>query len=248
MVNKFIVSGVYEVDPSTVKYDTAICTFNKPKSQEGYDALKKQIEEDGQLDPGYMRNGLLGDGVHRAKIAKELGLMLKVVDIDPNIDDKEYIRICNTNVFTSRNDSATQLAIKAYNLTLFFDYTDAEARIYTGVKDKKAISLVRTVAASKYAKDNKILDALLEGKPVKVGNKFTKSIEVVYKELRNMEETEVVTTDIPEVSIRYDDYIDSYEAKEVFWRDYSRSDIPVDVKLKLIGLLNAVYKSGGKEN
>lgn len=247
MVNKFVVSDIYEVDPTTVKYDSEICTFNKPKSQEGYDALKKQIEKDGQLDPGYMRNGLLGDGVHRAKIAKELGLMLKVVDIDPNISDKEYIRICNTNVFTSRNDSATQLAIKAYNLTLYYDYTDAEARIFAGVKDRRAINMVRTVAANKYAKDNRLLEVLLEGNPVKIGNKFTKSIEVVYKELKNMEETEVAAPVIPEVSIKYDDYINSYEAKELFWKKYNRPDIPVDIKLELIGLLNAVYQED-KEN
>lgn len=71
--NKYIISETYEVEPLNIKYDTEFSKFNPEKSDKEYETLLAQIKENGQLDPGFMKNGLLGDGVHRAKACTELG-------------------------------------------------------------------------------------------------------------------------------------------------------------------------------
>ena len=241
-MNKWFISDVYEIDVDNIKYDADICKFNEPKEKENYESLKRQIMKNGQNEPAYLRNGLLGDGVHRAKIAKELGTRLKVVDIDPAIPNNEYLEMCNVNIFTARNNSVTQLAIKAFMFTKDYGYTDAEAKAAIGIKDKKLISIARTIYYSEYNRKHNVIDSLLKGNAVSIGDIYTKSLEVVYRKLRALEDKEVESMFLAEEPVvRYEDYLVSPEAADVFWKDFNLESIPMGTKFKIIQLLNTVY-------
>ena len=159
----FIISDVYEVLPENVKYDVDFSKFNPTKSDEEYQTLLIQIKEQGQHDPCYFKNGLLGDGTHRVRACSELGIKVKVVDIDPNISDKDYLLLCNKNTFAARNDTTTQLAIKAYNMVEKFKFSMAEAAQYTGLKDKRVIGYAKNIKLSQMNEKLNILETLLKG-------------------------------------------------------------------------------------
>ena len=139
------------VSPQGIKIDEKIAQFNPAKPPHEYEALKLQIEVDGQIDPAYIRGGLLGDGRHRLQIAQELGIKLLVQEIDASMPDEEYIRLCNKNTFGARNDTPAQTAIKAYELVKRFGYTDAKAVKMVGVKDPKLVQYVRYIMDTRHA-------------------------------------------------------------------------------------------------
>lgn len=239
--NKYIISEVYEVDPSTIKYDTEFSRFNPEKSEKEYSTLLAQIKENGQIDPGFMKDGLLGDGVHRAKACKELGINVKVVDIDPNISREEYILLCNKNTFASRNDSATQLAIKGLALVEKFGFSNAKATQMTGLKDRRAISYASAIKLSKYNEEFKILETLLKGEHISINGKVTKSLEVAKRLISKLEEEELMDKDIinkNKVEVDYNEIINTEVARELFWNVWKDKD--QSAGLELVNMVNTI--------
>lgn len=236
----------YLMNPEDVKFDQKIAGFNAPKTREGYEALKRTILKDGQERPILMRDAKCGDGVNRTKIAKELGIQVLAMDVDPAMSDKDFIELCNRDTFTGRNYTPTQLAILSYDMTLKFDMSDVEAKIIAGLpKDNKAVGYARTIACSPYGKKHKILEQLLQGKAVKIGaSSPTKSIDVARRAIKILEEEEqleVLPVETPIVD--YNEHINTETAKEVFWKKYgSRDDVPYQIKMDLIAFLNMQYK------
>lgn len=245
MANKYIISEPYEVDPNTVKYDTKICGFNNKKPDNEYASLRDQIKATGQTSPAFVRDGLLGDGVHRAKVCKELGINLVVVDIDPTISDKEYVMMCNENTFTARNDTPAQQAIKGYQLTKLFGYTDAEVTKRLGIKDRRVIGYVRKIASSPLDKEYRVLSSLMAGERVNIEGRYTSSIDTAKRIISSIEEARAINSvsiEEPKIAIRYDELINTERAKEEFWVYYGLLQIPTEVKLRIVGLLNTKYK------
>ncbi len=246
MKDKYTIGKIYELEPADIKYDTKICNFNPPKTKESYNSLLSQIEKNGQTQPAFIRNGLLGDGVHRAKVCRQLGIKLKVVDIDPIISDADYILLCNENTFTARNDSPTQLAIKGFKLVNDFGYSDSLAIKNMGLRDKRSISYVRNIIASPQNNKYKIIDTLIKGEVVNIGGTRTKSINTARRLVSRLDEEELnenLRNLVTEPEIDYDSMIHTEIAKEDFW---SRQDklIGYELKIHYIGMLNIIYSAG----
>ena len=244
-----VISDIYTIDPNKVKYDLKFVDFNERKSESSYASLLSQIRENGQLRPIYIRNGLVIDGYHRCKVAKELSIQVNAVDIDSALSDEDAIVLCNDNIFGSRNNSATQLAIKAHDLVEQFGISDAKAIELTGLKDKKAIGYVRRIKASKYDKEFNILATLLQGEAVKFVNPIddtvfrSKSVDKVKRVIAKIEEYDLLPDNggltIPDID--YDAMLDTETAKEYFWSNQSNITTS-ETKLLFIGLLNKVYQ------
>lgn len=235
----------YWIDPEDVKFDSKMSQFNTPKSASEYQSLKYQITNGVQEDPILIRGGLCGDGVHRTRIAKELGRKVLAEDVDPNRTDKEYIIKCNKNTFGSRNLSTTQKAIKAYMLTLNFGYTDAEAIRNVGLPiGTKNVGHARTIAASPIGKELDILGVLDQDKVVTINGKTTKSIDVARRLVKLYEEESLrkeAEAKIKETQIDYNELVNTESGKDVFWAIVKDAQLARDAKLKIIDLINAVY-------
>ena len=249
-----IISDIYTVDPHKVKFDEKLITFNEAKDEASYASLLLQIKEDGQTKPIYIRDGLVIDGRHRCKIAKELSIQVKAVDIDPALPDDKAIMLANDNIFGSRNNTSTQLAIKAFLLVEKFKFSDAKAITLTGLKDKKAIGYVRRIRASKYDKEYNLIDNLLQDKTVtivdsKTGSVFrSKSIDKVKRMIAKLEEEDLLGDDVVITpTIDYDSMIDTETGKEIFWANNSNMTSS-DTKLVFIGMLNKIYKLKDEPN
>ena len=244
MSSKYIISEPYEIDPSKIKYDSKICNFNKRKPKEKYEALVEHIRVNGQTQPGYMRDSFLGDGVHRAMACRELGIRMKVVDIDPTISDEDYILLCNENTFVARNDTPTQLAIKGLQLVKLFGYTDSKAILMLGIKDSKSIGYARTIMDSPLNKEYKILDTLAEGEYVFIGEVKTKSIGIAKRAVKTIEESRLRpdwNSKLDEPTPDYDSMLKTEVAKEDFWK-WQEKLVGSDMKLHYIAVLNEAYK------
>lgn len=241
--NKFV-SSPYKLDPDSVKFDP-IVDFNKEKTIKNYDSLLRGIKLNGQIEPIYIKNGLCGDGRHRVKICKELNIKVLAIDVNPNMDKKEYLEMCNKNTFTSRNDTATQLAIKGYKMMKEYGYEQNEAEAALGIKDNKIIGRVRFIADTRFSS---VLDTLLEGKSVNIDGKWSKSVDVVKRRIASILKQEEEDrngkneeTNIPVID--YNEYINNPIGEEIFWRILgNNSTISMDNKMEMIGIINKVYK------
>ena len=230
----FIISDVYEVLPENVRYDVDFSKFNPTKSDEEYQTLLIQIKEQGQHDPCYFKNGLLGDGTHRVRACAELGIKVKVVDIDPNISDKDYLLLCNKNTFAARNDTTTQLAIKAYNMVEKFKFSMAEAAQYTGLKDKRVIGYAKNIKLSQMNEKLNILEILLKGQAVNINGKTTRSIDVVNRLIAKIEEEELMDKEIiskNNTEVDYNEMIKTEVGKEMFWNVWKEKDLHAGIEL-----------------
>lgn len=218
--NKFI-GAAYSVVPETVKFDVKIVEFNEKKSDSDYNALKRSIKRDGQTDPIFIKDGLCGNGRHRVKICKELSINVIAIDVNPNLSDKAYLEMCNKDTFTSRNDSPTQLAIKAYIMTKEYGYEDAEAMATLGITNKNSIGYVRFIDNSRFSN---ILEDLAKGERVEVDGIFTRSIDVAKRKIAKIiEEEQIDYAPIDrtnEVGIDYNDFMESDRMKDWFWEQW----------------------------
>jgi len=243
-----IISDVYLADPHKLKFDEKLVDFNEEKDKASYASLLMQIKGDGQTKPIYIRGGLVIDGRHRCKIAKELSIQVRAVDIDPTLSDNKAIMLANDNIFGSRNNSATQLAIKAHMLVEKFGFSDPEAVSLAGLRDKKAIGYVRRVKASKYDKEYGLIATLLQGDTVSMIDSKTdtvfrsKSIDKVKRMVAKLEEEDLLGGEVLTIpTIDYDGMLETETAREIFWAN-SSNITSSDTKLTMIGLLNKVYK------
>lgn len=252
---KYIVNAPEWVSPKGIKIDEKIAQFNPAKPPHEYEALKLQIEVDGQIDPAYVRGGLLGDGRHRLQIAQELGIKLLVQEIDASMPDEEYIRLCNKNTFGARNDTPAQTAIKAYELVKRFGYTNTKALKIVGVKDPNAIGYLRYIADTRHAK---VIEHLKAGGMAEIKNKDG---EIVYRgvalktiktQIAKLEEEEMLITDnseqLEETTVDYNSYLNTETAKDIFWTTIGKNEtVSIETKKLMCELLNLKYKLKDKE-
>lgn len=85
-------------------------------SVEQFDALKSDIELNGQLQPAIVYRGKIVDGRHRYKALTQLGKEdIKVVRLQNNLTLDEVTNLVNSTEMR-RHQSPTQLAIKGYRL------------------------------------------------------------------------------------------------------------------------------------
>jgi len=70
--------------------DSEFANYIRPLSDEEFEKLKESIKLEGIRDPLVVWNGFLIDGYHRYKIATELGIEFKTVEI--NLYDKEAVK------------------------------------------------------------------------------------------------------------------------------------------------------------
>lgn len=232
---------VYTVCPHKVVFDEKIAGFNETKDQASFDSLSMQIEEYGQLEPIIMRNGLCLDGRHRTSICKNLGIDVRAINVASDLKDADAIIICNSNIFGGRNNSATQLAIKAFMLVEQFGMSDVKAVTLTGLKDRRTIGYVRRIKASKMNKELKIIQTLLAGKVVKVGDRTSKSLDVIKREIIKLEEEEFMKTkvEIKIPKVDFNSILETELARDKFW--LIQMGMTMEAKLQLVGILNALY-------
>lgn len=254
-INKYFIGEPYWISPHNIKIDEKIARFNPAKPDHEYESLKMQIEEGGQEDPAYMRNGLIGDGRHRMRIAQELGKKLLVQDIDPSIPDEKYIVLCNKNTFGARNDTPAQVAIKAYTLVKEYKYTDTKAVKLTALKDRNAIGYVRYIADTRHAH---VLTDLKNGGRAEIkdikGNVVYMGValKTIKEKIARLEEEEMLVVDestkSEPVNIDYNMYLNTETAKDVFWSHVGKNEmVTMETKILFCELLNLKYKLKDKE-
>ena len=188
-------SEVYAVDPTTIRFDDKYVVFNPMHNEAEYVATKENIKRLGQLDPILMLDGVCIDGRHRTRIAKELGVQVRCIDVDPTLPVQDLILMCNKNVMSGRDYDSSQKAIQALTLVNNYNMSTISAATFMKI-DRKLVSYASTI---KGLGRQDILDTLMADKTNRVilGNmeRPSRSLELLAKYVKTLDEVNKVVVD-----------------------------------------------------
>lgn len=135
-------------------------------NDEQYAALKHSIEQNGQQEPITVYRGKIVDGRHRWLIMQDIGSpTIKAVRLPNNTTIAELESLVQAKE-TRRHETASQLAIRAYRLSLRDGYTQASAAKELGANVKR-VSEAKKIAVTYKRED--ILELLHRGKKLNIG-------------------------------------------------------------------------------
>lgn len=189
------VSDPYNIDPYEIQFDDKYVVFNPLQSEMEYESTKENIKRLGQLDPILIFNGKCIDGRHRTKIAKELGVYVRCVDVLEVESEQDLIVMCNKNVMSGRDYDSAQKAVQALELVNKYGMTAIDAAKFMKI-DRKAVSYAATIRG--YGRQD-ILDTLMESKKNRVQlhnmDRPSRSLELLAKFVKVLKEKEHVVID-----------------------------------------------------
>lgn len=208
----------YTLDPYAVKFDDYYVTFNPLHNEFDYEGTKENITRLGQLDPILMLNGVCVDGRHRVRIAKDLGVTVRCVDIDPTMSQEDVIVLCNKNTMSGRDFDTTQKAIKALQLVNEYGMSVISAARLMKV-DRRLVSYASSI---KGFNRQDILDTLMDDKQhrVQLGNmeRPSRSLELLAKFVKTIDEKpKLVVDDSERVQWKHDALIKTETGKAWFY-------------------------------
>lgn len=147
-------------------HDEALATPRMTSEQ--YEALKIDIEENGQHDPVLIYRGKIVDGRHRFLILTELNKETIACVKMPNNSTLDEIRRTVRSKETRRHETPTQLAISAYRYinSSKKNITQAEASKKFGIS-VKTIGFVKKISKEFMRED--IIDFLFNGDNINIG-------------------------------------------------------------------------------
>ena len=161
---------IFELDITTLSiHDEALATPRMLEVQ--YEALKADIEQNGQLDPVVIYRGKIVDGRHRFLILNELNIKTITCFKMPNNATLSDIKKLVRSKETRRHETATQLAISALrHITKSNEkMTQAEASKMFGV-GPKAIGFAKKILIDYKRED--LLDILFDGGKINIGTSY----------------------------------------------------------------------------
>ena len=168
MKHETITEEIYSISPKDLTLHVEALATPKMNA-ENFEALKKDIEINGQLDPITVYRGKIVDGRHRWIILQELGVDTIKYKKMPNNSTLKDIKAMVNSRETRRHESASQLAIRAYRIKM--DPTNdcdsfSEASDKVGA-NRKRVSEVKKVIEL-YGR-NDIVELLFAGEKFNIG-------------------------------------------------------------------------------
>jgi len=239
------VSDVYSKQPEDVVFMEKYVMFNPEHSSKEYEATKASILLLGQEDPILMYKGSCIDGRHRIKIAKELGVMVRCVDVNTKLSDTELIMMCNKNTTSGRDFTSPQKAIQALKLVNEHKWKAVTAAQAMKV-DKRLVSYASTIRG--LGRED-ILAALMNDKAVKMsGMKYaSKSLEMLCKFAKVEAEKDVIEDSSERPMFNPDGLIKAEAGKAWFYERkemYKLEDVnDIQMIYDLIELANYKFKT-----
>ena len=161
---------IFELDITTLSiHDEALSTPRMLDVQ--YEALKADIEQNGQLDPVVIYRGKIVDGRHRFLILNELNIKTITCFKMPNNSTLSDIKKLVRSKETRRHETATQLAISALrHITKSNEkITQAEAAKIFAVHSK-TIGFAKKILVDYKRED--LLDILFDGGKINIGTSY----------------------------------------------------------------------------
>ena len=161
---------IFELDITTLSiHDEALATPRMLEVQ--YEALKADIEQNGQLDPVVIYRGKIVDGRHRFLILNELNIKTITCFKMPNNSTLSDIKKLVRSKETRRHETATQLAISALRHIMIAKdkTTQAEAAKIFAVHSK-TIGFAKKILVDYKRED--LLDILFDGGKINIGTSY----------------------------------------------------------------------------
>lgn len=169
MKHETIKEEIHSISPEDLELHPEALATPKMNS-ENYEALKRDIEMNGQIDPITVYRGKIIDGRHRWLIIQELGIDVIKYKKMPNNSTLKEIRSMVNSRETRRHESVGQLAIRAYKLKIdpsnkIASFSDAAELV--GVPRKRVSEVKRIIEV--YGR-NDIIELLFAGEKFNTGS------------------------------------------------------------------------------
>jgi len=236
-------SEVYKKDPKTIKFDIEMTTFNRLQTPSEYKATKKSINDNGQLHPIVINDdtNLAEDGRHRVKACIELGIDVKCIDIDHNIDRADRMSIYNVADMSGRVLTTSQRAIQAHKFAIAAKCTLALAAEKWNTNDR-AVKAANAIAG---LGRQDVFDEIMsseKGAWIKPDGATTTNLRLIASILTaEAQEVEVVPS-VP-AKVDYESMINTERAKIAFWKIDNEIELSAHLRrLFVIEHLNMKYK------
>ena len=240
-----VIGKVYTLSPDKIKFDDRYVVFNPLHNELEYEATKENIIRLGQLDPILILDGLCIGGRHRTRIAKELGVDVRCIDVDSSTSDEDIIVMCNKNVMSGRDYDNSQKAIQALSLVNTYSMSVINAAKLMKV-DKRLVSFASTI---KGFNRQDILDTLMKdkGNRVQLTNmeRPSRSLEILAKYVKaETESHKIVVDDSERIQWKPDAHIKTEYGKAWYYEQLELVKMrgSIHVEQLLVELANLKYR------
>lgn len=245
----YMENSVYTLDPKLIKFDDKYVVFNPLHTDMEYEATKESIRRLGQSEPILMLDGVCIDGRHRTKIAAELGVDVRCVDVD-GVSEEDLILLCNKNVMSGRDYDSSQKAIQALKLVTAHGMTAVQAARCMKV-DRKLVSYAATVRG--FNRED-VLDILLKSKDSKVKldsmERPSRSLELLAKFIKaESEEKNIVVDDSERINWEADSYIKTELGKAWYYSVIEEVELAGKIRMQMLlaEMANMKFKENSNE-
>lgn len=240
-----LLDNVYTMNPHDVRFDDTYVVFNPVHSDLEYEATKENISRLGQLDPILILDGLCIDGRHRTRIAKELGIDVRCVEIPTTTSSEDIIVMCNKGVMSGRDYDVNQKAIQALVLVNAYGMSIVNAAKLMKV-DRRVVGFAGTI---KGLGRGDILDTIMKDKTSRVQltnmDRPSRSLELLAKFVKTEDEKfKVVVNDDHRIRFSPDAYIKTEAGKAWYYNTLDRLGVgedQVEMRMLLAELGNFKY-------
>lgn len=244
-------NNIYILDPESIKFDGRFVIFNPLQEKLDYEATKAHITKLGQLDHILMLNGKCIDGRHRIRIAKELGIPVRHIDVDLNTKEEDIIVICNKGTMSGRDYDNNQKAIRALKLVNMFKMKVMDAAKFM----KVGRILVSYAGTIKWFGREDLLEILIQYKKNKIqltnAKEPSRSLEIIAKYVKTEAESmSIIVNDDERIKWKPDAFIKTelgkawyYEQMEVLKNYTDSSELLEVVGRNYAELVNFRYKT-----
>ena len=240
-----LLDNVYTMNPHDVRFDDTYVVFNPVHSDLEYEATKENISRLGQLDPILILDGLCIDGRHRTRIAKELDIDVRCVEIPTTTSSEDIIVMCNKGVMSGRDYDVNQKAIQALELVNTYGMSVMNAAKLMKV-DRRVVSYAGTI---KGLGRGDILDTIMKDKTSRVQltnmDRPSRSLELLAKFVKTEDEKfKVVVNDDHRIRFSPDAYIKTEAGKAWYYNTLDRLSVgedQVEMRMLLAELGNFKY-------
>lgn len=240
-----LLDNIYTMNPHDVRFDDTYVVFNPVHSDLEYEATKENISRLGQLDPILILDGLCIDGRHRTRIAKELGIDVRCVEIPTATSSEDIIVMCNKGVMSGRDYDINQKAIQALVLVNAYGMSIVNAAKLMKV-DRRVVGFAGTI---KGLGRGDILDTIMKDKTSRVQltnmDRPSRSLELLAKFVKTEDEKfKVVVNDDHRIRFSPDAYIKTEAGKAWYYNTLDRLGVgedQVEMRILLAELGNFKY-------
>jgi hypothetical protein len=221
-MNRIRTEEIFEYNPADLELHPLALTTPR-MIDENYEALKRDIEANGQLEPVVLYRGRIVDGRHRWLILQELGITAIYVVKLPHNTDATTLKTIVRSKEIRRHETPTQLAISGYKLMVENKDRMSQSKAADTVgADRRKVGEAKKIAVDYNRPD--ILEILFHGEKINISTDYkphwTDSLPAIINWLKDKDRGLQVKRKRGQIEMTEEQFLEcSVKSKEIMGMD-----------------------------